>query len=388
MESLARLCLLQLLALGAGAQTVIVVGPGGLPQIRDAVAIATAGDVVVVQPGTYAQFVANVGCTIRAMVPGTVDVRIDPTFLACSPCWFAGMTQLAPPSGQVIHVVGLTFRPDLGTYQGQPVYPGVSVASGTVTFDDCRIGAQGSSTLITPLAVTNATVHLQHCTVEGFPFASAMHTLTAINATVTAIDTVVRTHPGPLGGFGVAISVQNSVLSGSGLQLVGITIEALRVINSQVWLSDSSLATVPVSTCAITVVGQPPQLDRCTSTQPATCSSFPSPTFLLGVSRPAPLQQGTTFTLDYSTEANGIVATVASFGLATATLPTVVQPVWIDQGSALNLGFVLADGRGHATASWAIPAGTAFIDRSLWFQGVSGSNLPLQLSQVTGGVVR
>ncbi|MCB9878804.1 MAG: hypothetical protein H6835_14510 [Planctomycetes bacterium] len=53
------------------AQSTLVVGPGGFAQIRDAVAVAAPGDVVVMQPGVYAHFTAQVACTIRAAVPGT-----------------------------------------------------------------------------------------------------------------------------------------------------------------------------------------------------------------------------------------------------------------------------------------------------------------------------
>ncbi|MFN7588416.1 MAG: hypothetical protein ACK501_02705 [Planctomycetota bacterium] len=57
MQATAELALsVLLLAAGALAQTTHLVGPGGLAQIRDALLIAAPGDLVLAQPGTYAQF--------------------------------------------------------------------------------------------------------------------------------------------------------------------------------------------------------------------------------------------------------------------------------------------------------------------------------------------
>lgn len=49
------------------AQATHLVGPGGFAQIRDALAIAAPGDLILVQPGTYSQFFVQRGVTIRAV---------------------------------------------------------------------------------------------------------------------------------------------------------------------------------------------------------------------------------------------------------------------------------------------------------------------------------
>lgn len=93
-------CLPLVVAVGLPAQTTHLVGPGGLPQIRNALANAAPGDLIHVQPGTYAQFDANVGVTIRALVPGTVTIAYDIAFApaGCSANPFCGVIE--GPGGQ------------------------------------------------------------------------------------------------------------------------------------------------------------------------------------------------------------------------------------------------------------------------------------------------
>jgi len=61
-----------LLAVASGtlpAQNVLVVGPGGFPQIADAITAAAPGDTVLVRGGSYLPFTLRKGLIIRA-VPG------------------------------------------------------------------------------------------------------------------------------------------------------------------------------------------------------------------------------------------------------------------------------------------------------------------------------
>ncbi|MEO6597470.1 MAG: hypothetical protein ABIP94_22225 [Planctomycetota bacterium] len=86
---------------------------------------------------------------------------------------------------------------------------------------------------------------------------------------------------------------------------------------------------------------------------------------------------------------NGYAAIFASQELATLTIAGLhAQTQWLVGGGILNLGVVFADGQGQANPSWTIPAGTRLIDQPLWFQGLTGFALPLQLSPVAGGVIR
>ncbi|MCA8977465.1 MAG: hypothetical protein KDC98_22270, partial [Planctomycetes bacterium] len=114
--------------------------------------------------------------------------------------------------------------------------------------------------------------------------------------------------------------------------------------------------------------------------------NFPAPDFLLGVERPAPLQAGSAFQLDYRTEPNRLVAILASPGLDTATIGGVLaQPLWLPSAGLFPAGLITADGQGVAVARWQMPAGV--VGRTMWFAGISGTALPVQASPVAGGIV-
>ena len=98
MKKLATICqILAVAAVGLPAQTTHIVGLGGLPQIRDALAIAAPGDTILVQPGTYAHFSATVGVQIRAQTAGSVQVQWNQAFApGCSSNPFCVLTCMAP----------------------------------------------------------------------------------------------------------------------------------------------------------------------------------------------------------------------------------------------------------------------------------------------------
>ncbi len=78
----------------------------------------------------------------------------------------------------------------------------------------------------------------------------------------------------------------------------------------------------------------------------------------------------------------------ASQELATLTIPVLhAQTQWLATG-VINLGIVPADAAGHATATWNLRAGAWLVDQPMWFQGLTGFALPLQLSPVAGGLIR
>lgn len=396
------LCLPFVAGVGLPSQTVHLVGPGGLPQIRDALAIAAPGDVVHVQPGTYAHFDAAVGVTVRGLVPGTVTIAYDPAYApancAISPlsCTGEGPTSLRPPAGQMLHLVDLDFAPSQpGASYGRH---GVLVSSGRVTFDRCTLRAYDRPAL----AVGSATVHLQDCLVQclGSPGQPAPG-LWARSSDITATD--CRFPGTPAAAVGVmqfpqpGIRLQASRLHGSNLEVSGgqsvfpgtLAAPALQLdAASAVWLSDSTL-TAGRGECALETGGGSVRLDRCTLTSAAPpCPTGTTSPFLLGVERPAPLLPGATFTLRYRTQPNGFVVVLASFAPGTVDWgPLLEQPSWFAQNSSFGAGIYGADATGLATASWPIPGGP-YADLSLWFMGVSGSTLPLQVSPPVGGVVR
>lgn len=370
-------CLLVAIGVGIPAQAVHLVAPGSaLPEIGSALAIAAPGDVIHVMPGTYAPFAVGIGCTIRALAPG---VLVQPGVTSAS-------VAISAPAGQTVHLVALGFSfPNGGN---------VVVNNGRVTLDACTIAGVGSiSSGNAPLVITNADVHLQGCTVtctNQFGFSPAVQ---ATAARMTAIDSGFFGSP-PAPSFFYVVSPAISATSMT-LHAAGCTIQAgvygtgqvpgLSVGAGEVWLSDCTVVgygACPIQGAASVLA------DRC-SLQPAG-APCPTPASggLLGVTRPQPLQNGAPFSLTYRTIPNSYAAVFASQELATLTIPGLhAQTQWLG-GGIFNLGVVLADASGQATGTWSIPAGAWLVDQPLWFQGLTGFALPLQLSPVAGGVIR
>lgn len=176
-------------ALALPAQATILVGPGGLPQIRDALAVAAPGDVIHVQPGIYAHFDATVPVTIRALTPGTVDVAYDVTYQPPNCTFFCllteSITKLRPPVGTTTHVVGLRFLGNVVVHASLfNLRHRVEVLNGSVTLDQCEfLAAQ-----VPPLSVRHAIANLQDCVVQPTSFANGAVGFYAETADVTAVD--------------------------------------------------------------------------------------------------------------------------------------------------------------------------------------------------------
>jgi hypothetical protein len=211
----------------------------------------------------------------------------------------------------------------------------------------------------------------------------------ATDSHVSAIDTTfqgspITSLPYPTGQPGVELG--DSTFHASGCSIFAgmeFLTPALRSVGGRVWLSDSTLVG---TTCPIQATGEI-LVDRC-ALQPLSVGCAPPSGGLLGVSRPSALQNGAAFDLNYRTIGNGYAAIFASQDLTTLTIPGLhAQTQWLG-GGIVNLGLVFADGLGQANVSWTIPAGTWLIDQPLWFQGLTGFALPLQLSPVAGGVIR
>ena len=106
------------------AQAVHLVGPGGHSQIHAALAVASQGDIVVVQAGNYDPFDLTVGVHIVAPDGATIVPNVT-----CQGCW--SYTTLAPV-GRTAHLIGLTFRSQ------SAVQPHVlRVQGGSVVFESC-----------------------------------------------------------------------------------------------------------------------------------------------------------------------------------------------------------------------------------------------------------
>ncbi len=381
-------------AVGLSAQTTHLVGPGGLPQIRDALAIAQPGDRIHVQPGSYAHFTATVGVTIRALVPGSVVVRYDSAYAppTCPFCPDEGPTRFAIPAGQTAHVVGIHFEANAPTIVFAPIHHRVEVQSGRVHFEDCLLYSRRYFALrIAQLGQ----VHLDDTIVGGIGGIGNEGAFGVLveGGTLTAVGSQIGGGAGFSNSVGAGLGVSAGTVHLSDCLLVGgsgfpfsYTFPALQGTGSA-WLHGCVLQG---GGCAVNWGGTQPDFGDCTFTSPTSCGiptgPFPS---LLGVAQATPPLLGAPFTLDWTTEPNGLVAVFASFGLGRLDLPGILaQPGWVDPGNEFFVGALFADPSGAATTTFALPANPLLTDLELWFKGVSGFAFPLQSSVPVGGVLR
>ncbi|MCA8978353.1 MAG: hypothetical protein KDC98_26730 [Planctomycetes bacterium] len=391
-------CLLSVATVELPSQTVHTVGPGSLPQIRDALAIAAPGDIVLVQPGTYAHFDAAVGVTIRAVTPGTVDVDFDRAFLppGCAtspPCILtAGATTITLPPGQSMQLIGLRFAGSSTLVYTTTVNHRLEITGGAVQFDDCVVEATGRS----PVTATGTALHFQDTTLRSLSAMTASSALVALGCQVTAASSEFVGGSTTLGSPGSGIALFASSLNGSGLSLHGggVLVGSLGApaltadATSAVWLSDSTLmggnTMCPMSVRAGTVG----HLDRCTL-GPVTsgCTQLPSG-FLPGVERVRPPALAMSFDLVFHVQPNGFVALMASFELASSQLPALTQPWLSPAGGGIGLGLLFANALGTAATGFAIPNDPNLLHRQIWVHSASGSGLPLQVAPTVGGVIR
>lgn len=377
------------------AQTTHLVGPGGFAQIREALAVAAPGDRIHVLPGTYAHFAVQAGVTIRALLPGTVDVAYDiawwtPGCTANCIGTVEGPTTFAVPPGQTAHVIGLRFVANDVAYPHpfwHTIRHRVVVAAGRVHFDECELRSSTTALRAGP----GCEVHLRHCTVEavgpmaahGIQLASA--SLTLVGGTVHAARVGAALYSGAgIDGSASTIHASGATIRG-GLSLSpagsGPGIDA---IGGALWLH----GCVVEGSCAVGST-TPWQHDDCTLVNLDPFCAATAPSSLLGVQQAAAPVAGAPFQLDWHTDPNGFVAVFASPALARVPVPElVVQPVWLDPVPMFFATIVLADAAGAAVTTFALPPGAAFVDTELWLTGVSGFAFPLQASPPVGGILR
>ncbi|MBX3464634.1 MAG: hypothetical protein KF830_15805 [Planctomycetes bacterium] len=389
MRSLAGVCLFSVIGVGLPSQTTHLVGPGGLPQIRDALAVAAHGDTILVQPGTYAHFACSLAVTIRATAPGSVVVALNGAFpppicasTFCAPT--QGPTVFALPSAATAHVVGLVFEPTVGLQLG--TYHHVVVTGGRVTFDGCRLEASNRNAL----SVYDAAVHLQNCVVRNFN--GFGHALYGLRAHVTATDVWflggsavlssqhdgVQLHDSRFVGSNLLVQGGSSILGGPG--------RALHASHSEVWIADSSLGA---GDCAVYAYSTTGRIDRSTLSLAAGCAGQLPNGPVVGVERLLIPSNGQPLTMLVRTEPNALVAIHAAQQLGTTSAPGLLeQPFALDLSSLFLAGVYLADANGEVTASWNLPP-AQFVGTPLWLEAIALlPNLPIQVGPVVGGIIR
>jgi hypothetical protein len=369
----------------ASAQTTHLVGPGGFPQIRDALGVAAPGDIVAVQPGTYAHFTANLGVTIRAVAIGTVLVEYDPAF-ASGCTGNCGPTRIAVPAGQVVRCIGLDFRPN---WSFSYVHY-VAVTSGTATFERCTLRAEPWFAL----HVDGARVHLQDCTLASLGTGSSFGGLFANASSVTAVRCSFAGSSATLVVPGPAVRLWSSDFQGSQLQLTGGAIlfggpggPGIQLDTaSSAWISDSTI-TGGGTGCPVQVGGGAGRLDRCVlSPVGAACTSLPGG-LVVGADSTTPMQIGAPFTIDWRTDPNQFLLVIVSPGLGFVPLPGLTdQPLSLDLANSWLATVLLSDAIGFATVTWNIPPGVN-ANSSLFVVGAGLTPAAFALSPSIGGVV-
>ncbi|MFM1874229.1 MAG: hypothetical protein RL398_3651 [Planctomycetota bacterium] len=402
MPNAAAVCLvLAGAAVALPSQSTHLVGPGGLPQIRDALAIAAAGDTILVQPGTYAHFAATVGVQIRAATPGTVLVRWDQAFVpGCSGNPFCvlteGATQLMPPVGQTLTLVGLTFPPTATTVFGGQVRNRLEVLGGRVVLDGCIV----ESVAPHALAVANATVHLLGGECRAIPptlvpFGTTV-ALRGSNSSITAVGTRFVGSSSYLtssGAAGEAILLSGCTLTataidaeGGRILLGGTSASAVRADGGVVRLSDSVVLSGGTDACAL--VGSANfGVARCSFGAAGPNCQTPPSAALLGLAPPSTPTPGQSYALQWNCDPNALVGVLWSLELATRPLPIFSQPWWAPANSP-TAGLFVADAQGRARGAWLLPNTPTLVGVSIWFHSFSGTNLPLSAAPPVGGVIR
>lgn len=399
MKTLLATCLVSVCTVGLPSQTTWLVGPGGLPQIRDAVALAASGDEILVQAGTYAHFVCTRPMTIRAQVPGTVAVDYNVAFMTpgCSLQCLAteGPTTIAPQGAGVVHVVGLRF---LGSALSLTPYVTarhrVLVAGGVVHFDRCTFGAVDT----VALTITAASVQLQDCVATVAGNGTPSSAIRAFQATVTAVQTQARANPTVFASTttaGSGIELAASTLHGCHLDLVGSSGglgsggPALGLQNNaRAFVADSTLVGGH-SRCAVVADAGAVALDRCSvSASGAGCNSHLSSTPLLAVHRSQPLRLGQATTFAFTGAPLAPVFVYHAFELGpTTTHPALAQPLWLGGSSLQFAALRFGDAQGRSTFVSNVHPQPAFVGLPLFCQGLAFGAAELQLSPVSGGKV-
>lgn len=381
----------------AAAQVSHLVGPGGFAQIRDALAVAAPGDVILVQDGTYAHFDVHVGVTIRAMTTGNVFVAYDPAF--APPCGGTpacvaaeGPTRFLVAPGQVAHVVGLQFVDNSHLFAGGGLASHrVEVTGGRVTFDQCAI--RGS--YWAALTIDHANAHLQACLVSGSATTiQGFSGMVATSSTITVVGGWFSGGPVSMGagaaGYGIALADCEFVGSGFGASggFAGVLAgSGLYANGGATWVADATVSSANW-VCPMVISGQRHVARTALNggTYPTVSCNFVATDAVLGVQRPAPLRVGSTFGLGF-TGVDGFVAAFASPSLLSTPAPLLATTAHLDPTGLIAAGVALASPLGTANLAWPIANVPALVDQTMWFQGVTGLTLPLRVGPVTGGLI-
>lgn len=376
------------------AQTTWNVGPSGFAQIQDAVSAAVDGDTIVVAPGNYFSFDCLLAVTIVAQVPGTVlvDYSTQQTPIGCDcSCLaaerFRAPSDLVPPLGKSMHVVGIDFggfSTITGCLTGIQHY--VRVSRGRVTFDSCRIAR---------MRVDNAVAVLQDCDVIGSDGQVGI-LIEQGDVTITG-GAIVGAGIGPPFGIGIPkagiemnggrLHACHTMISAGDPGATGLTAPGIDASGGEIWLSDA--VVVGEFDCAVRATGEV-RMDRVTLIDgTAGCASVPVGTPLIGMERSGAITIGSQFSATMTSQSGDLQVFYGSVGLADPLLiPLLDQPIWIDVDGLFFSALGVADASGQTTFAFPVPNLPLLVGYEYWLQGVGGAAFPLQSTVPVGGITR
>lgn len=376
--------------------------------IQDAITAASPGDVILLvnNPGSslspeYTGFTLDKGLTIRgdgasigmsAQMPGTLGITV------------------AVPPGQVAHLENLDC-----TYSYTPygsVGTAISVQTGTVRIEQCTLLCSGG---VPALSIANADVAVVRSTITGTSqFFTSAEGVSATNSIVTFADCVITGANSlctPYSGCAVGTPAKPAVVAtGSSLHaerttfvggnhaaaFAGNGANAIEATNCSLWLAQCSLtggsSTNGTGGTALANIGSVlAQLQGTTLLAGMPGGSAGSGPIdpsaeLVRLELVPPFQRGATSTLTVRGMGNAPWGIWLALDSAGSFVTVVEEPVWVVLGAPIDGGWL--DAAGTANFAVAVPSVPALAHRTVWFQALSGSHLPLHATTIAGGVIR
>ncbi len=381
----------------------LVVGPGGFPDIQDAIDAAQAGDTILVQPGAYSKFVLSK--PLRVLGVGSAQVTADGCEItgiaAGDEALVSGMSMGLFTKVEVIGNPGTVALHDV-IVSGPPPFSADATAmdflnNGRVFLLSSESPGMGKGILQPVLRVETTTLHVANGIYKGYgPIAALMlygsgaPVMTAMQSAVTLARTSLVggngsycTFCGPVGANGghALVATQSSVeiVGGPGTELRGGDADGPPgfVGGIGLWLQQGSDALVQADA---PIAGG---LDSAGTQAPATLidpsSTLTVETAALSTAYITPSQGAVGGTAAFVIEGSPGTPVLAAASLAfgpSLTFPGVFGTLFLDLGSLAVLGSFTLGPSGQASVPLAIPASPGLLGSIPAFQALQAGALP------------
>ncbi|MBK8980079.1 MAG: hypothetical protein IPM29_29620 [Planctomycetes bacterium] len=384
------------LLLPVPAQSVLLVGPGGFPDITAAIAAASPGDVVRVASGRYGPFVCDKAVTIAALPGASVAVAPLPIPTSNFTTWFA------VPAGQSARVRDIDFTNPFGAFFVTSTF----VSSGTVVFESCDF--DGALGLTEVLLVQDASVALRDCSIDAGLTAFPNPAIRAVGAGIVAVDC---RFVGSDMTFDGGLHPGDGILaSASSLHLVRCRVEGgdanvtcaypagdgVRTNRGDLtWIADSVLVAgggpcTPGGHALHNTGASPVRLARTTLVPSSGAAASIGPTAadaLIGLAAATqPLLLGGPWRVDYRTVPHATLFVFASLDLMASPPAVTVETTWLPPPFAWFTTLV-AGASGVATLQTTVPNVPALRELGVWLHAVDLASSPWHVAAPIGGLL-